>query len=58
MLENNLRKSMILEGGSLTVFLNRPISAVCLLVALALLLAPLLPKLRKQREAIALDEAS
>jgi putative tricarboxylic transport membrane protein len=58
MLENNLRKSMILEGGSLTVFLNRPISAVCLLLALALLLAPLLPKLRKQREAIALDEAS
>ena len=58
MLENNLRKSMILEGGSLMVFVNRPISAVCLVMALALLLAPLLPKLRSKRDAIALDEAS
>jgi putative tricarboxylic transport membrane protein len=58
MLENNLRKAMILEGGSLMVFFNRPISAVCLILALGLLFAPLLPKLRSKRDAIALDEAS
>ena len=40
------------------IFVERPISAVCLVMALALLLAPLLPKLRRKRDAIALDEAS
>jgi len=56
MMENNLRKSLILSQGDLTTFLTRPISAVCLVFALALLIGPLLPALRKKRELVALDE--
>jgi putative tricarboxylic transport membrane protein len=37
---------------------SRPISAVCLAVAVALLIFPLLPALRRKREAVALDETS
>jgi putative tricarboxylic transport membrane protein len=56
MLENNLRKSLILSQGDLMTFVERPISAVCLAFALVLLVAPLLPTLRKKREMVALDE--
>jgi putative tricarboxylic transport membrane protein len=55
MLENNLRKSLILSEGTFDIFVVRPISLVCLLIAAALLIAPLLPALRKKREKVALD---
>ena len=58
MLENNLRKALILSQGDLTTFFARPISAACLIVAAALLAAPLLPKLRQQRNKVALDETA
>jgi putative tricarboxylic transport membrane protein len=58
MLENNLRKALILSQGDLTTFLSRPISAVCLALAAMLLIVPLLPALRRKREAVALDETS
>lgn len=56
LLENNLRKSLILSQGDLMTFVERPISAACLVLALILLIGPLLPSLRKKRELIALDE--
>ena len=56
MLENNLRKSLILSHGDLMTFIERPISAVCLAFAVVLLIGPLLPALRKKREMVALDE--
>jgi putative tricarboxylic transport membrane protein len=58
MLENNLRKALILSQGDLATFFERPISAACLIVAAALLAAPLLPKLRQQRNKVALDETA
>ena len=58
MLENNLRKALILSQGELTTFLTRPISAACLIFAAVLLVFPLLPALRKKREAVALDEGA
>ena len=58
MLENNLRKALILSQGDLATFVERPISAVCLGFALLLLVAPLLPTLRRKREAVALDESA
>jgi putative tricarboxylic transport membrane protein len=58
MLENNLRKALILSQGSFAFFLTRPISAVCLGTAVLLLVSPLAPRLRARREAIALEEAS
>ena len=35
MLENNLRKSLILSHGDFSIFVERPISAVCLVLAVA-----------------------
>lgn len=58
MLENNLRKSLILSQGDLMTFVERPISAICLAFALLLLVGPLLPSLRKKRELVALDEGA
>jgi TctA family transporter len=56
MLENNLRKSLIPPQGDLLTFVQRPISAACLV--LAVLIGPLLPSLRKKREMVALDEGA
>jgi putative tricarboxylic transport membrane protein len=58
MLENNLRKSLILSQGDLSTLVTRPISAACLLLAVVLLVGPLLPALRKKREMVALDEGA
>jgi len=56
MLENNLRKSLILSQGDFTVFLERPISAVCLLLAAVALLAPLFPALARRRSRFATEQ--
>jgi len=55
LLENNLRKALIISGGELSTFVLRPISGVCLLLALLILLSPLMPSLRRKRELVALD---
>jgi putative tricarboxylic transport membrane protein len=55
MLENNLRKSLILSGGDFMIFVQKPISLACLLLAATALIVPLLPALSRKREAIALD---
>jgi putative tricarboxylic transport membrane protein len=57
MLENNLRKSLILSHGDFQIFLTRPISAVCLVLAVAALLAPLLPALARRRATLAATES-
>ncbi len=56
MLENNLRKSLILSHGDFTIFVERPISAVCLILAAAALVGPLLPGLARRRARIAADQ--
>jgi putative tricarboxylic transport membrane protein len=56
MLENNLRKSLILSQGDFTIFLERPISAVCLVLAAVALLAPLLPALARRRSRFATEQ--
>jgi len=55
LLENNLRKALIISGGDLSTFVLRPISGVCLLLALVILLSPLLPSMRRKRALLALD---
>jgi putative tricarboxylic transport membrane protein len=57
MLENNLRKSLILSRGDFMTFLERPISAVCLGLAVLLLISPLLPMFNKQRKQLATEES-
>jgi putative tricarboxylic transport membrane protein len=52
LLENALRQSLILSDGSFGIFMSRPISAGCLIVAAALLFSSLLPMIRKKRETL------
>ena len=56
MLENNLRKALILSKGDFIIFVERPISATCLVLAFLLLLSPLLPMLNAQRKQMATEE--
>ncbi|MGE0719491.1 MAG: tripartite tricarboxylate transporter permease [Alphaproteobacteria bacterium] len=57
MLENNLRKALLLAQGDFTTFVERPISAVCLGLAALLLLSPLVPRMGARRRAIALEQS-
>jgi putative tricarboxylic transport membrane protein len=52
LMEENLRRAMLIARGDPTVFLTRPISASLLMVALALLIIAALPMLRKRREEV------
>jgi putative tricarboxylic transport membrane protein len=51
MLEKALRRSLLHSGGDPSIFLTRPISALLLAIALALLVFPLIPKFKKKRPA-------
>ena len=50
MMEDNLRRAMLLSRGNPAVFFTRPLSLALLLVALALLIVVVLPAVRKKRE--------
>ena len=54
--ENALRQSLMLSDGSFRIFFNRPIAAVFIWIAIALLAIPLLPWLKKRRPAIGIEE--
>ncbi|WP_229428850.1 tripartite tricarboxylate transporter permease [Microvirga pudoricolor] len=56
MLEDNLRRAMLLSGGDATVFVTRPISASLLAVVALLLIVALLPKIRRKREEVFQDQ--
>jgi putative tricarboxylic transport membrane protein len=49
LLETALRRSLILSDGSFSIFLQRPISAVFILLSVVVLVAPLFSKLRLGR---------
>ncbi|MCE5265590.1 MAG: tripartite tricarboxylate transporter permease [Deltaproteobacteria bacterium] len=56
-LERSLRQSLLMSSGDFTIFLIRPISLGCLILAALLLLMAVLPSIRKKREVItALEE--
>jgi len=52
LLEENLRRALILSRGSLETFVERPISAGLLAVAAVLLVLALLPSIRKGRDEV------
>ena len=56
MLENNLRKSLIMRQGDFSVFLT-PISAVCLGLAVLAVVAVALPSFSRKRTVIAQDQS-
>jgi putative tricarboxylic transport membrane protein len=51
-MERALRQSLLMSSGSFTIFISRPISLVCLILAAALLVLALMPTIRRKREAI------
>jgi putative tricarboxylic transport membrane protein len=56
LLEENLRRAMILGRGDPTTFVTRPISAGLLAVALIVLIVVLLPAVRKKRDEVFVEE--
>jgi putative tricarboxylic transport membrane protein len=56
LLEENLRRAMIISRGDPTVFVTRPISAFLLLLAIAALVVAALPAVRRKREVVFTEE--
>jgi TctA family transporter len=50
MMEENMRRAMVIARGDFTVFVTRPISAAMLALAVVALVAVLSPAFRKTRE--------
>jgi putative tricarboxylic transport membrane protein len=56
MLEENLRRALVLSRGDFTVFFRRPISLTMLLLSAALLILIVVPAIRKRREEVFVEE--
>ncbi|MBW6434480.1 tripartite tricarboxylate transporter permease [Actinoplanes hulinensis] len=56
LLEENLRRALIISRGDPTVFLSRPISAGLLLLTAAALIVVALPAIRRRRETVFTEE--
>jgi putative tricarboxylic transport membrane protein len=56
MMEMALRQALIKSRGSFSIFFTRPISATCLIIAIALMVIPLLPWFRRRRPGLALEQ--
>ena len=56
LLEEHLRRAMIMSRGDPTTFVTRPISLVLLLLAAAVLVVVLLPSIRKKRDEVFVED--
>jgi TctA family transporter len=56
LMEENLRRAMLLSRGDPTVFVTKPISAGFIIAAVILLVIVALPALRKKREEVFVEE--
>jgi putative tricarboxylic transport membrane protein len=56
LLEQHLRRALIISHGDPSVFLTRPISAALLVVAAIALVLAILPAIRRQREVVFQEE--
>ena len=56
MMEENLRRAMLLSRGDATTFVTRPLSATLLGISLLLLVVIMLPAIRKKREEAFVEE--
>ena len=52
LMEENLRRAMLIARGDVTVFFTRPISAGLLIVAIIMLVLAVLPMIRKRRDEV------
>ena len=56
LLEEHLRRAMIISRGDPLIFVSRPISATLLALALAAIVVALLPSIRKKRDQVFVEE--
>jgi TctA family transporter len=56
LMEENLRRSMLLSDGDPTVFITRPISGGFMVATVVLLLLFILPAVRKKRKVVIAEE--
>src|SRR5690606_24706796 len=56
LLEEHLRRAMIISRGDPMIFLNRPISATLLALALGAVLIAVLPSIRRKRQEVFVEE--
>jgi putative tricarboxylic transport membrane protein len=56
LMEDNLRRAMLISRGDVTVFLTRPLSAVLLALAALLLVLSVLPAIRKSRDEVFVED--
>jgi putative tricarboxylic transport membrane protein len=52
LMEENLRRAMLIARGDATVFLTRPISGMLILISVILLVIAALPMIRKRRDEV------
>ena len=52
MMEENLRRALLITNGDASVFLSRPLSAGFLLAAVGLIVLAMLPALGRKREQV------
>ena len=50
LIEENLRRALLISGGDPSVFVTRPLSLALLLVALLMIVFVTLPKVRRRRD--------
>jgi len=58
MMEQNLRKSLILSQGDFSIFFTRPLAAISLIISIVLLILPMISRFGKKRAAIPKEETS
>ena len=56
LLEDHLRRALIISRGDPSIFIDRPISAVLLVMAVAAVLIAVVPTIRRRREVVFRDE--
>ena len=56
LMEENLRRAMLIARGDATVFITRPISSVLLGTSIFLLVLAALPMIRKRREEVFVED--
>jgi len=56
MMEENLRRTLLLSLGDPIIFFTRPLSAILLAMAAALMVIVALPAISKKREKVFVDE--
>jgi TctA family transporter len=56
LMEENLRRAMLLSGGNPMVFFAKPVSAGFLIVAIIMLAIVLAPNIRRKRQEVFIEE--